>query len=92
MLTPKIINITVFDCNHLKLKYETGEEGIFDVTPYISGKWYGKLADKKYFNTVHIVDNGNGIEWADGQDIAPHELYDYIHNSRISAVKRPSFV
>lgn len=26
------------------------------------------------FNTVHIA--GHTVEWADGQDIAPHELYD----------------
>jgi hypothetical protein len=29
-----------------------------------------------YFKTVHIISNGNGIEWEHGQDIAPHELYD----------------
>ncbi|MDR2049634.1 MAG: DUF2442 domain-containing protein, partial [Treponema sp.] len=60
----------------LKLFYENGERKIFDVSPYISGDWYGQLQDEKYFRTVHLVAGGAGIEWADGQDIAPHELYE----------------
>ena len=29
-----------------------------------------------YFNSVQLTSNGYGIEWKNGQDIAPHELYD----------------
>ena len=49
---------------------------MFDVSAYISGDWYGQLRDERYFKTVHIIDGGTGIECADGQDIAPHELYE----------------
>ncbi|MDR0966036.1 MAG: DUF2442 domain-containing protein [Myxococcales bacterium] len=63
-----------FHC--LRLEYETGEIRIFDVTPYLSGSWFGELKDPEYFATVHIIENGSGIEWANGQDIAPHELYE----------------
>ena len=54
--------------------FETGEIKKFDVKPYISGEWFGKLTDIAVFNSVHPC--GNTIEWADGQDIAPHELYE----------------
>ena len=58
----------------LVLKYETDEQKIFDVLPYISGEWFGKLGDSKYFYTVRLSDNT--VQWLDGQDIAPHELYE----------------
>ncbi len=54
--------------------FETGEIRKFNVKPYICGEWFGKLNDVHVFNTVHPC--GNTIEWADGQDIAPHELYE----------------
>lgn len=76
MLQPKIINVKPMESSKLYLEYETGEKKIFDVTPYINGSWYGELADKSYFATVHIISGGNGIERENGQDIAPHELYD----------------
>ncbi|MDR3320777.1 MAG: DUF2442 domain-containing protein [Desulfovibrio sp.] len=49
---------------------------LFDVQPYICGDWFGRLRDASYFKTVHVLPDGSGIAWADGQDIAPHELYE----------------
>lgn len=74
MLQPKILEVKPLEGNKLLLKYETGENKIFDVTPYLLGGWFGKLKDIKLFNTVHV--SGLSIEWAGGQDISPHELYD----------------
>ena len=74
MLQPEIVQVKPLSNYRLFLRYETGEEKIFDVTPYISGEWFGKLADVSYFNTAHLC--GHTVEWADGQDIAPHELYE----------------
>jgi hypothetical protein len=73
---PKLMNVEALDDYKLKLKYETGETKIFNVLPYISGKWYEELFRDSYFKTVRLVSGGNGIEWEHGQDIAPHELYD----------------
>ena len=56
------------------ITYETGEIKRFDVKPYICGAWFGQLNDISVFNTVRPC--GNTIEWEDGQDIAPHELYE----------------
>ena len=56
------------------LTYENGEIRTFDVKPYICGEWFGKLKNPEVINTVRPC--GNTVEWIDGQDIAPHELYD----------------
>ena len=74
MLTPKIINVATLENYKLLLTFDTNEEKIFDVTPYISGDWFGLLKNKNYFNTAHI--SGYTVEWEGGQDIAPHELYE----------------
>ena len=76
MLQPKITEVKPMPDYKLRLDYETGEKKIFDVTPYIIGDWYGRLKELSYFQTVHVISGGSGIEWPDGQDIAPHELYD----------------
>jgi hypothetical protein len=76
MIYPKIINVEPLDDYKLRLNYETGEVKIFNVLPYISGRWFEELKNINYFKTVHLVSNGQGIEWGNGQDIAPHELYD----------------
>ncbi|MCL1811887.1 MAG: DUF2442 domain-containing protein [Treponema sp.] len=76
MLCPKIINVEPLKDYNLKLSYETGEIKLFNVLPYISGTWYEELHNNNYFKTVHLISDGHGIEWENGQDIAPHELYD----------------
>ena len=75
MLQPKVIRVVPLEDYRVLLTFDTGEIKLFDVTPYISGDWYDKLRDSDFFNSVHIA--GRTIEWADGQDIAPHELYEY---------------
>ena len=76
MLQPKLKSVEAADPLKLRLVYETGEIKWFDVTPYVSGPWFGQLRDPRYFHTVRLISGGNGIEWPGGQDIAPHELYE----------------
>jgi hypothetical protein len=75
MLQPRILSVQPLDAFRLRLDYETGEQKLFDTSPYIAGSWYGELRDPGYFASVRVVDGGKGIEWPHGQDIAPHELY-----------------
>ena len=70
------IIVEALDAYKLKLNYETGEIKVFDVGPYISGDWFGELKNENYFRTVRVIPGGSGIEWSNGQDIAPHELYE----------------
>ncbi|MDR1083049.1 MAG: DUF2442 domain-containing protein [Coriobacteriales bacterium] len=76
MLQPRLTTVEPLPKRKLRLVYETGEIKVFDVTPYVDGDWYGELNDESYFRNVHLIDGGSGIEWAHGQDIAPHELYE----------------
>lgn len=76
MLQPKLQNVEVVRDLTLRLTYETGEIKDFDVSPYAIGSWYGELNNADYFRTVRILPDGYGIEWSNGQDIAPHELYE----------------
>ena len=41
----------------------------------INEKFYAKLKDYKYFKNVKISDTGITIEWPNGEDIAPENLY-----------------
>ncbi len=75
MMQPKPIDVKPLKNYRILVTFETGEIKIFDVTPYISGDWFGKLKETEYFNTVHI--HNNIVTWAGEQDIAPHELYEF---------------
>lgn len=74
MLQPKVIEVKPIKNYKLLLTFANGERRIFDVSQYISGDWYGKLKDPEFFATVQV--SGNTVAWKDGQDIAPHELYE----------------
>jgi len=76
MTPPKIVEVKPLENYAIQLEYETGELKLFNVLPYISGTWYEELRDVNYFRTVHLVSGGRGIAWENGQDIAPHELYE----------------
>jgi hypothetical protein len=76
MLQPKLTKVEPMDSMKLRLVYETGEVKLFDVAPYATGTWFGELNDASYFQTVRMLPGGIGIEWGNGQDIAPHELYE----------------
>ncbi len=71
----KVLNVKPLEDYKLLLEFVTGEKKVFDVGPYISGEWFGKLKDVNVFKTVRPC--GNTIEWIGGQDIAPHELYEF---------------
>lgn len=74
MKYPIVLNVVPQDDYSVVVTFETGEIKRFNVKPYIRGEWFGQLNDATIFKTVRPC--GNTIEWVDGQDIAPHELYE----------------
>lgn len=76
MLQPRLTKVEPIAPMKLRLYYETGEVRLFDVAPYATGSWYGMLQNDGYFNRVALLPDGSGIEWPEGQDVAPHELYE----------------
>lgn len=76
MPQPRLTSVKPLDALRLLLVYEDGDTREFDVAPYVSGPWYGELSDATYFRRVRLTEDGTGVEWPHGQDIAPHELRD----------------
>ena len=73
MLYPKAIEVLPLDDYKLKLRFDNGEERLFDVKPYLRGEWFSELLDPEVFAAVRI--EGLSVAWPDGQDIAPDCLY-----------------
>jgi len=76
MLQPKMLRVIPRENYHLELHYITGEKKLFDANWYIKGPWFGELHDPSYFSAVRLLPDGHHIEWPNGQDLAPHELYE----------------
>lgn len=72
--TPNIIGARALDNYLIYLLYETKEEKIYDMKKLINeNKFYKNLLDKQYFESLKI--RGDSIEWKNGEDIAPENLY-----------------
>jgi len=72
-MRPKAIDVKPLEDYLLELVFDNGERRIFDVKPYLQYKPFEKLKDIEEFNTVKI--GGLSIEWKNGEDICPDELY-----------------
>lgn len=73
-LTPDIIKVKALDRYDIYLKFENGEEKIYDMTEHINKiKYFSKLKNREYFEKITI--RGDTIEWASGEDVAPEKLY-----------------
>ena len=74
MLRPTAVKVVPLSDHRVAVTFDNGQEKVFDVKPYIKGSWYGALMDEAFFKSVRV--NGFSIEWADGQDICPDELWE----------------
>ncbi len=72
-LRPTVVSVFPLPDYQLKLIFDNGEKKLFDVKPYIKGSWFGELKDPELFCTVAA--NGYSVEWKNGQDICPDDLY-----------------
>lgn len=72
-IVPDPIEVKTIEDYRLWIKFKNGKEKIFDMKKYIGQKFYNKLKDKKYFEKVKVVENT--IQWENGEDIAPENLY-----------------
>ena len=72
-MTPKAINVEAIENYELKVTFDNGETRIFDVKPYLNHELFAELKNEKLFKTVKIA--GLSIEWDNGVDICPDELY-----------------
>lgn len=74
-MRPKAINVKVLDNYKLEIIFDNGEIRIFDVTPYFKFKIFKELKVDNKFKKVKV--EGLSIEWENGADICPDELYEF---------------
>lgn len=73
-MTPDIIEVKSLEQYQIYLKFSNGEEKIYDVKETIEKiKYFSKLKNIEYFKNVKP--RGDTVEWEDGEDIAPENLY-----------------
>jgi hypothetical protein len=59
----------------LLIRFDNGEEKIYNCFPLLNNPLFSKITEKSYFNTVHIDEMGV-VCWDEVTDINPYELYD----------------
>jgi len=69
-----IKDVKPLDNYRLFLKFDNGEERIFDVSPYLETGRFAELKDPAMFKTVKV--KFDTIEWANNLDIDPEVLYE----------------
>lgn len=74
-IVPDPIEVKAIEKYKLYIKFGNGEEKILDMEEELNEKFYYKLKDYEYFKKVKISQTGITIEWEDGEDIAPENLY-----------------
>lgn len=72
--TPDIIGARALDNYLICLRYKTNEEKIYNMKKLIKeNKFYNRLKNKEYFKKVKP--RGDSIQWENGEDVAPENLY-----------------
>jgi hypothetical protein len=60
----------------LKLLYNTGQEGIFDMQPLLSNPIFSKLKKPEVFSHVAIDETIGTVFWQNGIDLCPVTTYE----------------
>ena len=87
-ITPDIIEVKALREYYIYLKFETGEEKVYNMSKCIEEiEYYEKLKNRKYFENVKP--RGETVEWEEGEDVCPENLYydsidykDFIKNNK----------
>lgn len=69
----KAIDVKVLENYELEITFNNNEKRKFDVKPYFKFKQFKELKNIEEFQTVKVA--GLSIEWQNGADICPDELY-----------------
>ena len=71
---PDIIEVKALEKYYIYLKFSNGEEKIYNMKETIEKiEYFSKLKNRKYFENVKP--RGDTIEWENGEDVAPENLY-----------------
>ena len=72
-MRPKAIEVKPLKDYNIEIKFDNGEIKILDIKPYFKFKIFEELKEEDKFYRVKV--SGLSIEWENGADICPDELY-----------------
>ncbi|MEO5330845.1 MAG: DUF2442 domain-containing protein [Magnetococcus sp. YQC-5] len=73
IITPAVLEVDVVPSHHLKLRFDNGEERLFDVRPYLDRGVFQKLRNPHLFALARVA--FGTVTWPGELDIAPETLY-----------------
>ncbi len=79
-MNPRVKEVTPCQNYTVHLIFDNGEEGVFDVKPYLDKGVFKELKRLNLFNSVKPF--MGAIQWKNGQDFCPDTLY--IESKRIT--------
>ena len=74
MIPPRIKSVKPLDNFSLEIIYVNGEKKLYNMKKNLKFNCYEKLNNISYFKLAKSVETT--IEWPNGEDIDPNELYD----------------
>lgn len=72
-MNPRIISVKPTDNYLLEVGFTNGQNGVFDVKPYLSQGVFNELADIAMFNSAKVF-NGT-VVWNNDLDFCPDTIY-----------------
>jgi len=72
-MNPEVKNVKPEKDYNLHIWFANGEEGVFDVKPYLNYEVFQALKDEKMFQTVRPF--LGTIQWANEADLCPDTVY-----------------
>jgi hypothetical protein len=72
-MNPRVVNVKPADNYTVQVWFNNGEQGIFDVKPYLDYEVFQPLREEQMFRTVRPF--VGTIQWANDADLCPDTVY-----------------
>lgn len=74
----QVLGVDATDSGKLRVRWSDGSVREYDPSSLLgaAGDYFGRLKDPAYFKRVRVSEFGDTVEWPEGQDIAPEDLYE----------------
>jgi len=83
-MTPKVIDAVPMADYDVLLTFENNEKKVFSMKPYLNLGSFSELKNEAIFKTVKV--SFDTIEWINGVDIDPEELYERSKNIEAESI------
>jgi hypothetical protein len=83
-MTPKIIDAVPMADYDVLLTFDNNEKKVFNMKPYLDLGSFSELKNEAIFKTVKV--SFDTIEWINGVDIDPEELYERSKNIEAESI------